>query len=329
MSHPPQTLQTIEKAAQILKEGGLVAFPTETVYGLGADASQESAIRRVFETKGRPADHPVIVHIHHVTQLSDYAKEVPKAAFQLAEVFWPGPLTLILPKKSNVSPLITGGQETVGLRVPNHPTTLALLKQLGRGLIGPSANPYGRISPTTASHVKALLKDKVDSVLDGGPCQVGIESTIVYFVGETPHIARYGAITQSMINEVLGISITQNQAPKQKPQTPGNKSSHYAPKNPVKLLTENDLQKEVAQLEKAQKPYALISFGAHLGDHCLQHIQASLDPKQYAETLYAYLHELDKLEIHVILIEKPPETEAWLGIQDRLSRASFSLRLKT
>jgi tRNA threonylcarbamoyl adenosine modification protein (Sua5/YciO/YrdC/YwlC family) len=192
----PELLAQIEAAAAILRQGGVVAFPTETVYGLGADASNPDAVRRIFQIKGRPADHPLIVHLSDKSQLGHWAREVPEAARLLAEHFWPGPLTLILSRNKHVSDAVTGGQDTVGLRVPGHPVALALLRAMGpaAALAAPSANRYGRISPTTAAHVREELGDSVDMILDGGPCEVGLESTIVSFTGDTATVLRPGGI---------------------------------------------------------------------------------------------------------------------------------------
>lgn len=196
-------MQDIEKAATILHAGGLVAIPTETVYGLGADARNPEALRKIFTTKQRPIDHPLIVHIADMTQLSDWAVAISDSALLLAKAFWPGPLTLILKKAPGVLDLVTGNQETIGIRIPNHPVAIALLKTFGRGVAAPSANRFGRISPTTADAVREELGNAVDLILDGGPCAVGVESTIVDVTGEAPVVLRPGMITQQQIAAVL------------------------------------------------------------------------------------------------------------------------------
>jgi len=193
----------IEHAALLLRQGLLVAFPTETVYGLGADASNPEAVRKIFQAKGRPADHPLIVHISSVDSLNDWAVNIPDAAKKLAAHFWPGPLALILNKKPDVPLEVTGGQETVGLRMPDHPVALSLLKAFGGGIAAPSANRFCRISPTQAAHVEEELGDAVDLILDGGSCQVGVESTIIDLSGKQPKLLRLGHITQKDIEAVL------------------------------------------------------------------------------------------------------------------------------
>src|SRR5215470_11265962 len=185
---------SIARAAASLRAGDLIAFPTETVYGLGADASRAEAVRKIFTTKGRPVDHPVIVHLHGADEIENWARAVPSGARKLAEAFWPGPLTLILPRGANVADAVTGGQDTVGVRVPSHPVARALIAEFGGGIAAPSANRFGRISPTSAQHVAEDLGDSVSLILDGGPCAVGIESTIVAFAGDEPMLLRPGAI---------------------------------------------------------------------------------------------------------------------------------------
>ncbi|HEX9452146.1 MAG TPA: L-threonylcarbamoyladenylate synthase, partial [Burkholderiales bacterium] len=219
--------EEIEKAAAILRAGGLVAFPTETVYGLGADASNPTAVRKIFAAKGRPADHPVIVHVAGTSDLKHWAAEVPRSAWLLAEKFWPGPLTMVLKRAAHVSDLITGGQDTVGLRVPSHPVAQQLLKAFGGGIAAPSANRFGRLSPTTAQHVREELADAVNLVLDGGPSDVGIESTIVDLTRETPAVLRPGRISEQQIADALLVQLGGTAAGR--PRVSGSLESHYAP----------------------------------------------------------------------------------------------------
>ena len=222
--------ETIREAVAVLARGGLVAFPTETVYGLGADASNETAVRRIFSVKGRPADHPLIVHLARVEQLADWAQRVPEAAWRLAEAFWPGPLTLVLPRAPRVLDVVTGGQESVGIRVPSHPVAQALLQAFGGGIAGPSANRFGRVSPTTAEHVRAELGSEVDLVLEGGQSEVGIESTIVDLSSDRPALLRPGIIGAERIAAVLGNAL---HAPdRTSPRASGMLASHYAPRTP-------------------------------------------------------------------------------------------------
>ncbi|MEO8003262.1 MAG: L-threonylcarbamoyladenylate synthase, partial [Betaproteobacteria bacterium] len=226
--------QEIEQAVQILRKGGLVAFPTETVYGLGADASNPAAVRKIFAAKGRPADHPVIVHIADTSELKHWALEVPRSAWVLAEKFWPGPLTMVFKRASHVSDLVTGGQDTVGVRVPSHPVAQQLLRAFNGGIAGPSANRFGRLSPTTAAHVREELGAAVDLVLDGGPCEVGIESTIVDVTRATPAVLRPGRITALQIEEALATAVGDT-APG-RPRVSGSLDSHYAPQLPLTLV---------------------------------------------------------------------------------------------
>ena len=234
------TGEEIEKAAEILRKGGLVAFPTETVYGLGADASNPAALRKVFAAKGRPADHPVIVHVARTSDLKHWAAEVPRSAWLLAEKFWPGPLTLVLKRAARVSDLITGGQDSVGLRVPSHPIAQQLLKAFGGGIAAPSANRFGRLSPTTAQHVREELGNAVDLVLDGGSCDVGIESTIVDLTRESPAVLRPGRISAQQIADVLLAQFAEPGA--DRPRVSGSLESHYAPGLPLKIVHPDEIE---------------------------------------------------------------------------------------
>ncbi|MEQ1776535.1 MAG: L-threonylcarbamoyladenylate synthase, partial [Burkholderiales bacterium] len=234
----------ITRAVATLRAGGLVAFPTETVYGLGADASNPDAIKKVFAAKGRPHDHPLIVHVASSSQLTEWARDIPSAAHTLAKKFWPGPLTLILKRAPGVSDLVTGGQDTVAIRVPSHPVAQALLQAFGGGVVGPSANRFGRVSATTADHVRQEFGDAVDCILDGGACDVGIESTIIDLSGSKPALLRPGWITAAQIESALGLSLTAPDA--QSPRAPGTLEKHYAPRTPV-MLVEGDLIDELAR----------------------------------------------------------------------------------
>jgi L-threonylcarbamoyladenylate synthase len=316
--------QTIETAATILRQGGLVAFPTETVYGLGADAANETALRRLFAAKGRPADHPVIVHIRGLEDLSRWAAIVPPPAVRLAERFWPGPLTMILPRAAHVPDLVTGGQPTVGLRVPGHPLALALLAFFGGGIAAPSANRFGRISPTCAEHVRAELGGAVDFILDGGPCRVGVESTIVDLSGARPAILRPGAITAAEVSEAIGEKVSVSARGEKR--APGTLEAHYAPRTPLFLVEADRLEAEaaralasgrkVAALARRDPPPALAGCAGVLWH------AAPAAPEGYARALYAALRDLDERGAAAILVEAPPEGEAWVAVRDRLSRAA-------
>jgi L-threonylcarbamoyladenylate synthase len=236
---PPVDPAAISRAVGVLWKGGLVAVPTETVYGLAADAENEAAVRSLFAAKGRPADHPVIVHVANARAIDDWARDVPPAARELASSFWPGPLTLVLKRSPRALDVVTGGQDTVGLRCPAHPWAHALLQAFGGALAAPSANSFGRISPTTAAHVRADLGEKpagrVDLILDGGPCPVGIESTIVDLSGPVPTLLRPGSITREAIEQVLGTSLAE--AGLDAPRASGRLEKHYAPRTRLELVT--------------------------------------------------------------------------------------------
>ncbi len=238
----------IPAAAAILRAGGTVAFPTETVYGLGADASNPLAVRQIFEIKGRPDYHPLIVHIADVSQLHLWAENIPDAAWRLAEQFWPGPLTLILPRRGNVLDEITGGQDTVGLRVPAHPVALALLRAFGGGIAAPSANRFGRVSPTTAQHVRDELGSRVDVILDGGPCYVGVESTIVGLTTGKAVLLRPGGLSIEAIEHVLKQKILRTSPAAHTERVSGLLDSHYAPATPIEILPVGALSQRALQL---------------------------------------------------------------------------------
>ncbi len=311
----------IRRTVATLRAGGLVAFPTETVYGLGADASNPEAIKKVFAAKGRPRDHPLIVHLASSTQLTDWARDVPPAAHTLAQKFWPGPLTLILKRAPGVSDLVTGGQDTVALRVPSHPLAQALLKAFGGGVVGPSANRFGRVSATTAQHVRQEFGDTIDRVLDGGACEVGIESTIIDLSGARPALLRPGCITARQIEAVLDAPLAK--PGDTSPRAPGTLEKHYAPRTPL-MLVEGDLIDELTRSFARQgKRIAVLARNAHqpLIDS-LVWITAPAAPAGYAHDLYANLRQLDAAACDVMLVEEPPLAMEWAAVRDRLGRAA-------
>jgi L-threonylcarbamoyladenylate synthase len=306
----------IQQAVILLQQGGLVAFPTETVYGLGADARNVAAVAKVFAVKGRPRSHPLIVHLANLQQCEAWVARMPQAAAKLAQAFWPGPLSLILPKHPAVLPEITGGQNSIALRVPQHPVTLQLLERFGSGIVGPSANRYGQLSPTTAAHVTTALGAEIDLVLDGGPCQVGIESTIVYFEDEQPYITRLGSISAAAIASVLdGLLPSLNY---QLVRAPGNVAKHYATSCPLLLI-------DGSALAQATALDGVLSFQARPATTAvpvLHWCHLSRDPVVYAQTMYDSLHKLETLGVARIFVEQPPADSAWAAINDRLSRAA-------
>jgi L-threonylcarbamoyladenylate synthase len=311
----------IAHAAAVLKAGELVAFPTETVYGLGADASNADAVRKVFAAKGRPTDHPLIVHIADALQLRNWARDIPPAAHTLAQHFWPGPLTLVLKRNPHVPDAVTGGQDTVAIRVPSHPVAQALLHAFGGGIAAPSANRFGRVSATTAAHVHEEFGDAVACVLDGGAADVGIESTIVDCSREVPALLRPGWITPQQIETALGSLLG---APASRgPRAPGMLDKHYAPQTPL-MLMEADLVAELARsLTRQGKRVAALARTSlrPLIDNMVW-IAAPADAAGYAHDLYANLRALDHAGCDAILVEQPPEDAEWIAIRDRLNRAA-------
>ncbi|MGW3097456.1 L-threonylcarbamoyladenylate synthase [Streptomyces sp. NPDC001102] len=322
MTRVTASFSDIDKAAGVLRAGGLVGLPTETVYGLGANAEDPAAVARIFQVKGRPPSHPLIVHIGSAEQLGDWAEDVPETARLLAEHFWPGPLTLVLRRGARVPLEATGGLETVAVRVPAHPTALALLSAFGGGVTAPSANRFGSVSPTTADDVRAELGDAVDCVLDGGPCEVGVESTIVDATGEVPSILRPGGVTREDLEAVLG-------HPLAVPTTsdirvPGQHPSHYAPNARVVLVEPENV---VAEAQRAQAlghqvgVFLPSSYAdAALKAHAVVPVPDSMTA--YAHGLFGFLRDLDRQGCDLIVASLPVEEGLGLAIANRLRRAA-------
>ncbi len=311
----------LKKAAAVLRQGGLVAFPTETVYGLGADATNPAALQKIFAVKQRPADHPLIVHVSALEELDNWAVDIQPDALLLAKVFWPGPLTLIFKKNPNVSNLLTGNQATIALRIPNHPTALALLRSFGKGIAAPSANRFGRISPTTAAAVAEELGAGVDLILEGGQCEVGVESTIIDVSGATPTLLRPGMITVAAVEAVLRKKISAPHAAS--PRVSGSHVSHYAPRTPTRLVKFEAISQAIAALSPADFPIVVLTR-EYLGRALLgvEFITMPVDAQHYAHDLYATLRACDQKNLRRILIEAVPELESWDAIRDRLQRAT-------
>ena len=311
----------VRRAVDLLRAGELVAFPTETVYGLGADAANPDAVAKIFAAKGRPADHPLIVHVAEASQLDQWARDVPTAARELAAAFWPGPLTLILKRQPTVPDAVTGGQDTVGLRVPGHPLALALLQKFGGGIAAPSANRFGRISPTIAQHVREELGSAVALILDGGPCRVGIESTIVDLSREHPVVLRPGAITPAAIGAVLLAPVADNIA-HDSPRVSGSLAAHYAPITPMRFSSSEKIANDInAMLQSGMKIAVFSTQTCNVSDERLSWLQAPAGAAAYAHDLYANLRKLDGLGVDLILVEAPPRSAEWRAVNDRLSRA--------
>ncbi len=309
----------VSMAAQFLREGQLVAIPTETVYGLAANALNPDAVLSVFEAKGRPAFNPLIVHVRNAQEFSRYAKEVPELVMKLAEKFSPGPLTFVLPKKDIIPDIVTGGGDTVALRVPGHPLTLQLLKQLDFPLAAPSANPFGYISPVTALHVKEQLEGKVAYILDGGPSMIGIESTVVTVESGKLVVLRLGGVAVEDLEEIAGkVELRINQS--SDPKSPGQLKSHYAPRIPLELGVMGELLERHRGRKKAvltlQKNWDAADIAAQ------EKLSATGDLREAARNLFAALRRLDKSGADVILAERVPYTGLGAAINDRLERAA-------
>ncbi len=347
----PPTLVAIRAAADLLRAGDIVGMPTETVYGLAADALDPEAVKKIFAAKGRPADHPLIVHLPSADHLPRWAASIPKDAIALARAFWPGPLTLILKRTSDVPLEVTGGQDTVGVRVPSHPVAQALLQVFDSGIAAPSANRFGRISPTTAAHVQEELGERVAMILDGGACEVGIESTILDFSRDVPEILRPGAITPDDIARVIGRrprlrgesepgpgtgsegagadALVASAAPgpvsetAPAPRVSGALAAHYAPRTPLRLVEPALLADEAVTLAGEGSRVAVLAHAvSNPHDSRLIWHAMPADPAAYAHELYASLRAVDALDADFILIEALPGALAWRAVADRLGRAA-------
>jgi L-threonylcarbamoyladenylate synthase len=316
----------IARAVAALRAGELVAFPTETVYGLGADAASSSAIAHLYDVKGRPSGHPVIVHVASIAQLDDIARDVPRWARALAEQCWPGPLTLVVSRRDGaVCDQVTGGRATVGVRVPAHPVALALLEAFGSGVAAPSANRFGRVSPTTAAHVRADLGADVAVVLDGGACTVGVESTIVDATTSQPRVLRHGAIDEAEIARVAGTA--PRRATDGRVAAPGTLAHHYAPRARVELA--------IDVVAAQRRAHELATSGARVAVLAMQRpsppsfdepnvfvLDAPGDDVEYAQVLYARLREADDRDADVVVAVPPPAAGVGVAVTDRLQRAA-------
>jgi L-threonylcarbamoyladenylate synthase len=298
----------LKRAAALIRQGKLVAFPTETVYGLGANALDARAVEKIFQVKGRPSTSPVIVHVESRDAAPAFVAEWPADAEQLAREFWPGPLTLVLPKRPCIPDIVTAGLPSVGLRVPANPFALALLVYAGVPIAAPSANRFTELSPTTAEHVRASLGDDVDLIVDGGPTQVGIESTVLSLAGPKPALLRPGMISKEQIEQVIGKIEFAATPPDGAHASPGLHPRHYSPRTP--LLLDLPATGRGAYLWRTQRAKSARS------------VQMPADPAHYAAALYETLHRLDEERFDWIAVEPPPDEPAWAAIRDRLMRAS-------
>jgi len=308
------TADAITRAAQQLKAGSLVALPTETVYGLGADATNAAAVARIYEAKGRPADHPLIVHLSEMADISEWADEIPEYAIALARKYWPGPMTLIFTRSSLAQNFITGGQDSVGLRVPDHVVALALLTEFkklgGKGIAAPSANRFGHVSPTSAEAVSAELADYLvdgDLILDGGPSQVGVESTIIDCTGSAPRILRPGAITEAMITQTTGLHLTESETDI---RVSGSLENHYSPAATVALDCEPEPGDGFIALASVPTPDGVVRLASPANN------------EEFARVLYAALRSADERSLTRVVVHQPSGDDISVAIRDRLLRAS-------
>jgi L-threonylcarbamoyladenylate synthase len=309
----------IEEAVEALRAGELVVFPTETVYGLGANAANPAAVGKIFEVKGRPPDHPVIVHLDDPRYLHRWVSEVPAVAEQLAAKFWPGPLTLILPKAENVNDIVTGGQSSIGIRIPSHPMAQQLLNAFGGGIAAPSANRFGRLSPTKPEHVRDELGDAVQVILDGGDSPIGLESTIVSCLDNQARLLRPGFITRSQLEQVVGPLVVGGPVPR----APGDREVHYAPSTPLEIVASDDLEVRAGEIVAREEKVAVLAMRPPLQtQRHMTWINAGKKPETYAHNLYNHLRTLDRTGCVRIFVQSLPAEERWAAILDRLQRAS-------
>jgi L-threonylcarbamoyladenylate synthase len=315
------TIATIAQAAELLRNGGLVAFPTETVYGLGANALNRDAVRKIFDAKGRPANNPVIVHVADGLRLAQVAENIPDIAFRLAERFWPGPLTLVLPRSSDLPEEVSGGGPTVAVRIPAHPIAQALLTAARIPVAAPSANRSTGLSPTTAAHVASSLGDSLDLILDGGACPGGIESTVLDITTSPPRILRPGPVTAMMIEKITGPLAQATSDEKKVPRSPGQMPRHYAPRTPLESATDDGFGRVTKLLAGGQK-VAWLTWPDVQAISGAERRTLPRDPMGYAAGMYAALHELDSAGCECIVVAAVPAGPEWLAIRDRLTRAA-------
>jgi L-threonylcarbamoyladenylate synthase len=318
----------IQEAVEALRAGELVAFPTETVYGLGANANNPDAVRKIFRAKARPSTHPVIVHIDHPRYLQRWVRDMTPEAKKLADAFWPGPLTLVAKRAPAVNDVITGGQDTVAIRVPNHPIAQQLLNAFGGGIAAPSANRYGHVSPTRVEHVREEFGDEIKHILDGGDCKVGLESTIVSCVGDAPRVLRPGSITLSQLRAIVP-NIQSGPNPSA-PRVPGTTTRHYSPQTSVNVVPSRRLELVVTEFTANSEKVAVLAMRPPAtANPFMTWINAGIRPEIYARQLYVNLRTLDKAAAKIILVEEVPEGERWDAVRDRIKRAASAENIVT
>ena len=328
--HPERDADAIPQAAAILRRGGLLGIPTETVYGLGADALNETAVRHIFEAKGRPQDNPLIIHVPDASWLERYCREVPETAYRLAERFWPGPLTMILPRRENVPLQTTGGLETVGVRCPDHPVTRAIIEAAGVPVAAPSGNTSGRPSPTTAGHMAEDMDGKIDGIVDGGPCAVGVESTIVDLTVMPPRLLRPGGVTLEQLRDALGEvavdpAVTRLMGAGEQPRAPGMKYRHYAPKAPVTVV-QGAPAAAARYIQAHMAPGdGVICFDEYAGlfaGHPLEQLGPSTDVPEQARRVFEALRWFDGTGVSHIWAQCPAAAGIGLAVANRLNKAA-------
>ncbi|MCB2153370.1 threonylcarbamoyl-AMP synthase [bacterium] len=308
----------LSRAAELLRGGRLVAFPTETVYGLGADATNDEAVRSIYAAKGRPSHNPTIIHVNHSSAAQRFAAAWPDAAERLTERFWPGPLTIVVPAGPDLSSAALAGGKTAGFRAPNHPAALELLAQCGRPIAAPSANVSGHLSPVDVDHVIHDLDGRIDAVIAGGPCRIGIESTVIDLSQDEPRILRPGMIDRAALESALGTAVAEGVADQQSElRSPGLLTKHYAPRIPLHIKSRDEMLTAATEVSRV----FLDSVPTFSGDHSLVGILPA-DPARFASSLYRVLWECQASGAHEIWLERPPVTDDWTAIHDRLRRAS-------
>jgi L-threonylcarbamoyladenylate synthase len=315
--------EKIRRAASVLRGGGLIAFPTETVYGLGANALDADAVARIFAAKGRPATNPVIVHVSDSADLLNVCESVSETGKMLAAEFWPGPLTLVLPKRPEIPAIVTAGGSTVAVRCPKHLVARALIREAGVPVAAPSANRSTEISPTRAEHVLAGLDGRIDMILDGGPCPGGLESTVVDVTGSVPRVLRHGLISVPMLEAVVGHVEVAVEGQGGAARSPGQMAKHYSPRTELRLCTGGSIMDEILTATHAGKRVGSLMFhGRALVPGTGPHISLASDPTQASALLYDTLFQLDRSRLDIIFVEPPPDEPAWAAVRDRLTRAA-------
>jgi L-threonylcarbamoyladenylate synthase len=319
----------IRRAAEVIRAGGLVAFPTETVYGLGANALDPVAVARIFEAKGRPATNPIIVHVADAAQVSSVAANWPAVAAKLAERYWPGPLTIVVPRRPEVPDVVTAGGPTVAVRCPAHAVAAALIRTAGVPIAAPSANRSTELSPTRAEHVLKALNGRIEMILDGGPCPGGIESTVIDVTGDVVRLLRPGLVTVPMLEDVCG-RVEIGAKAESVARSPGQQAKHYSPRTKLRLVDGNDLLEDTIEANHAGLRVGSILFSREdaTWDEAVgtrgRHISLPTDPERAGALLYDALHRLDQSGLGLILVELPPDTPEWAAVRDRLMRAAAS-----